>query len=287
MVRLLHPLQILLNKTSTFVSRYLFFFLRKEKEIAVHELRVALSRSHETGIVEKEEVELIRGLLRLEEAGVKEIMRPREDILYYDIRDPLERLLYLFVDQECTRVPVCDGGLENLVGVITSRRFFLSRDQIHAPEQLREHLKKPYFVPELMDAVNLLSELYAAEETMAIAIDEYGSVSGLVTMEDLVEIVIGDIADRRDEKRLYTVAGENVIIASGKMEVSELEELFGEVLPNDENFVTVGGWLSHQMGEIPKSGAKFYLGDLFFHVLSSLPNRIRRVYIRKQKGGKK
>lgn len=287
MVRLLHPLQILLNKASTFVSRYLFFFLHSEKEIAVHELQVALSRSHETGIVEKDEVELIRGLLRLEEARVKEIMRPREDILYYDIREPLERLLHLFVDQECTRVPVCDGGIENLIGVITSRWFFLSKDQIHSAEDLRPYLKKPYFVPELIDAVGLLSELYAAEETLAIAVDEYGSVSGLVTMEDLVEIVIGDIADRRDEKRLYTVAGENVIIASGKMEVAEVEELFGVELPNDENFVTIGGWLSHQMGEIPKSGTKVSSGDLFFHVLSSLPNRVRRIYIRKQKTGKK
>lgn len=287
MVRFLHPLQVLLNWIATGVSKYMFFFLRKEQEIASQELQIALSRSHETGIVEQDEVELVRGLLRLEEVSVKEIMRPRDEILYYDTSEPIDRLMHLFVDEECSRVPVCAGGIDDLSGVVTSRRFFLSRNKIESAENLQKYLDKPYYVPESMDADNLLTELYARQETMAIAVDEYGSISGLVTMEDLVEIVIGEITDRRDEKKLYTVAGENVIIASGKLELSEFERIFGIILPNDDNLVTIGGWLSDQMGEIPKTGAKFHYGELFFHVLSSLPNRVRRIYIRRQKGAKK
>ena len=116
---------------------------------------------------------------------------------------------------------------------------------------------------------------------MAIVVDEYGSISGVVTLEDLVEVVVGQITDRRDEKILYTKAGEDVIIASGKMELAEFEEIFDVHLDSENNMATIGGWLMEKLGDIPKEGTKFVTDEFLFHVLSSDQKRIRRVYIRK------
>jgi putative hemolysin len=116
---------------------------------------------------------------------------------------------------------------------------------------------------------------------VAMVVDEYGSITGLICYEDLVEVVIGEIADRRDEKKLYTRSGKNVIITSGKLELSEFEEIFGVGLSSANNMMTVGGWLTEQLGDIPKSGSNFQIGDFFFHILAADPNRIVRLYIRK------
>ncbi|MCK4934373.1 MAG: HlyC/CorC family transporter, partial [Simkaniaceae bacterium] len=141
--------------------------------------------------------------------------------------------------------------------------------------------RKPIFIPESKPGKQLLREIYQKEETMMFVVDEYGSVSGLITLEDLVEVVIGQIADRRDEKPLYSQSGPGVIIASGKMELTTFEELFDVHLSSPNNMVTIGGWLTEQLGDIPKSGVKHVTKDFLFHVLASDVNRVRRVYIRR------
>jgi putative hemolysin len=105
----------------------------------------------------------------------------------------------------------------------------------------------------------------------------------LIALEDLVEKVVGEIADARDEKSRYTRSGEDVIIASGKMELLEFEEIFGDSLPSENNMVTIGGWLTEQIGDIPKTGMKYTAYGFFFHVLSAEAKKVRRIYIRRLK----
>ncbi|MCB1085389.1 MAG: HlyC/CorC family transporter, partial [Chlamydiia bacterium] len=144
-------------------------------------------------------------------------------------------------------------------------------------------LRKAHFVPETMVSRTLLEHFYAIEETMVMVVDEYGSISGLITLEDLVEAVIGQIVDRRDEKSHYTRASEHIIIASGKLELIEFEEIFDIHLESPNNMATIGGWLTEALGDIPKSGTKFESRGFLFHILSSDLNRVRRVYIRRMK----
>jgi CBS domain containing-hemolysin-like protein len=265
------------------VSRVFFFFLRKEEEISIDELQHALRTSRQYGVLQAEEAELIRGYLALQESTVKERMRPREEVLYFELAEPLSRLVHLFVDQECSRIPVCKEGLDQIVGVMTSRQFFLHRASIHAVDDLSAILEKPFFVPETVAAKVLMRQFYDRQESFAIVVDEYGSVSGIIALEDLVETVIGEIADRRDEKNLYTLSGDDVIIASGKMELADLEKIFDIPLISKNNMVTVGGYLTEKMGDIPKSGSKFVTDDCLFHVLAADPTRVRRVYIRRMR----
>lgn len=279
--KLLFPLRHLLTKATSFISRCMFFFLRKEEEISIDELQHALRTSRRFGVLNEDEAELVRGFLTLQESTVKDRMRPREEVLYFDLEEPLSKLIHLFVDQECSRIPICAGGLDNIIGIMTSRIFFLHRPHLQSTNDLQSILEKPFFVPESISAKVLLRQFYHKQESLAIVVDEYGSVSGLIALEDLVETVVGEIVDRRDEKSLYTRSGEDVIIASGKLEIAELERIFDVTLSSENHMVTVGGYLTEKMGDIPKSGSKFVTEDFLFHVLAADPTRVRRVYIRR------
>ncbi len=279
--RILAPVRKVLTATTHAVVPWEFFFLKKEQQISGEELRHALQASHAGGILNNDEAELIMGYLQLEEATVREVMRPREEVLSFDLDDPIESLLHLFVDQEVTRIPICKNGLDEVIGILPADTFFLHKEKIRTTLDLPSLVDKPFFVPETLPARTLLRQLYEKKEPLAMVVDEYGSVTGLITLEDLVEIVIGEIADRRDQKLLYTRSSEDVIIASGKLELTELEEIFGVALPSENNMVTIGGWLTEQVGDIPKIGTKLTAHNLFFHVLAADPNRVRRIYIRR------
>lgn len=283
--KILYPIRKALTNITNIVSRISFFFLRKEKEISAEELHHALATSHQYGVLHEDEAELVRGFLHLQEATVKQLMRPREEVIYFDLSDSLEELMSLFVDKECSRIPICKNGLDSVMGVMTSRQFFLHRTEIKQCEDLLPFLQKPFFAPESTSAKTLLRQMYEKEIDLAVLVDEYGSVSGLISVEDLIETVIGEIADRRDEKKSYTWSGEDVIIAGGKLELAEFEEIFGVYLTSANHMVTLGGWLTEQLGDIPKAGTKYESHGFLFHVLAAEPNRVRRIYVRRLKKG--
>ncbi|WP_316356987.1 hemolysin family protein [Candidatus Neptunichlamydia sp. REUL1] len=283
----LKPLRDAITFITTGISKFFFFYLRKESDIEIEELKIALRSSQQTGAVSSEEAKLVRGYLNLEEDLVKELMCPRSEVLFFNINDPLSALIHLFVDEECTCIPVCNGSIENVLGIMTSGSFFLHRNHLKSSHDIIPFLRKPNYVPESMLSRALLEHFYKLQETMVMVVDEYGSVSGLITLEDLVETVIGQIADRRDEKSHYTRASSDIIIASGKLELLEFEEIFDYHLESPNNMATIGGWLTEQLGDIPKSGTKIERHGFLFHVLASDNNRVRRVYIRHLKPAKR
>lgn len=275
------PIRDLIVKITVPVSRILFFYLKHDESISKEEMKHVLKTSEEHGVLQPDEAELVAGYLNLQDATVKELMRPRSDILFYDRHDPLSKLIYLFVDQECSRLPVCDKTLDNVMGVISARQFFLHRFQIKTSEDLIKHLLPPLYVPENTPARSLVRRFDESQQVLALAVDEYGSISGLITREDIVEQVVGDITDLRDTQSLFSKSGHNEIIASGLLELDELNEYFHSDLISKNNMMTIGGWLTEQLGEIPKSGSKIELEGFMFQVLAADPNKIRRLYIRK------
>ncbi len=279
--RFFRPICRVLTSLTSVISRVMFFFLRSEEEISFDELQHALRTSRQYEILNEDEAEIVRGYLILQESQVKELMRPREEVLFYDTEEPLSKLIHLFVDQECSRIPVCKESLDNVIGIITSRLYFLNREKLQKTSDLLSILRKPLFAPEGMAAESLLRQMYDKEESIALVVDEYGSISGLISLEDLVEKVVGEIADARDAKSRFTRSGDDVIIASGKLELAEFEEIFGESLPSENSVVTLGGWLTEQMGDIPKTGVKYSSRGFLFHVLAADAKRVRRVYIRR------
>lgn len=279
---ILYPIRKFIIYILSPISRLLFFFLRKDADISRDELQHVLRKSEEAGIVNPEERELVWGYVNLQDTTVREIMRPRQDILYYDIQEPLTKLVHLFVDKECTRMPICEKDIENVLGIIDAKHYFLNRDAIKEPQDLKPFLWRPFYIPETTPSRTLLRRLDESGQEIALVVDEYGSISGLIAYEDLVEVVVGKISDLRDQKVIFTRAGENEIIASGKMELDAFNELFDTDLKS-EAMITLGGWLTEKLGEIPKSGTKFETDDFLFQVLAADPNRIRRIYVRKLK----
>ncbi|MCH1430671.1 MAG: DUF21 domain-containing protein [Chlamydiales bacterium] len=280
--RLIAPARNFVIYITTPISRILFFFFKKEEDISKEELQHVLNTSEEDGIILKEESELISGYLKLKNSSTKELMNPREDIIYYDIQDPLSKLDYLFVNQECSRIPVCEGDLDNILGIISAGQYFLHQNFIKDPEQLKTFLRKAFFAPETTPAAILLQQMERQAQTLAIIVDEYGAISGIITKEDLVEAVIGEIKDRRDNsKPLYTQNSLDSIISSGKLELADFEKIFKYPLHSENNMITVGGWLTEKLGHIPKTGEKFEQENFFFHILSAEPQKIKRLFIKK------
>ena len=275
--------QLLRNFISNFtnnLSRVLFFFLKKDPNISKLELQHALQTSVKNGVLSLEETTLINGYLNLRKSTIKRLMRPREDIICHNINDTLPKLSQLFTKQECSQIPIYEKNLDNIVGICTGSRFFLHQHKLQNNTSLKRILNKPLFVPESTPARTLLKRFEESQTVMALVVDEYGIVTGLITLEDLLEEVVGEITDRRDMKKLYTEAGKNVIIASGKLELSEFETIFNSALSSSHNMVTIGGWLIEKMGHIPKAGEHFETNLFLFHILAADPNRIRRIYIR-------
>jgi CBS domain containing-hemolysin-like protein len=223
------------------------------------------------------------GYLDFQNKQLREVMWPREDILYYDLNQPLSKLIHLFVDQEITRLPVCDESLDHVIGILDAYQFFKHQHRFNKPQDLIPFLYKPFYVPETTTAKTLLKLLDQHRYELSLVVNEYGTLVGLIAREDLVELVIGQVKDLRDSSQLYSVAGDNEVIASAKWELSDLNDYFKTNLESPNHMTTVGGWLMEQMGEIPKTGAKYQSDSLFFQVLQAFPNRITRIYIRKIK----
>lgn len=283
LIRLLKPVLQPLTKVTEIISRFLFFFLKKEQEISFSELRHIVSVTENSGVLLPEEADLISGTIDLKDSMVKERMRPRNEILYYDINDPISQLEHIFIDLQATRVPVCNGEVENVLGILSAGEYFLHQETVKNSDDLKQILKKPCFVLETMNAWSLLVDLREKGLKLAMVVDEYSSVSGLITQEDLVEAVIGEIKDRRDVKSLYTRSGSDVIVASGKLELKEFAEIFHVPLVSQSHAVTLGGWLIEQLGDIPIAGTKLTSSGFLFYVLSADPNKVKRIYVRRLK----
>lgn len=282
------PLRRITVAVTAPISHAMFFYLKKEDSISREELKLVLNKSEELGVLQKDESELVWGYLNLQDASVRDVMRPRDDIIFYDIEEPLSKLLHLFTDMQCSRIPVCEGDLQNMLGIVSAKRFFIHRPELESNKMtLQSCLAKPVYVPESTHAKVLLRRMDLEDQELALVVDEYGAISGLITYEDLVEVVVGQIADMRDKEKLYTRSSPTEIIASSALELVEFNEIYGSNLTSPGGMKTIGGWLIERLGAIPKSGAHYEEGDFLFQVLSADKNRIRQLYIRKiTKGGR-
>lgn len=281
---MIHLRKIVIAITSP-ISKMMFFFLKKEGPISKEELKHVIATSELHGVLEPEKAELLKGFLNLQEIPANKIMWPKEDILFFDLDMSLSKLIYLFTEKNCTRIPVCQGSLENLKGVITVMQFFKNQEKILKSEDLIPFLSKPFFVPETLAAGKLLQQLDETSQILAFIVDEYGSITGMLSREDLIEIVVGGIEEETQEL-LFFPAGPAEVIASGKWDLFDFNTYFQSHLKSETHAVTLGGWLIEKVGEIPKSGSTYDLEGFHFKVLSANPKRILRLFIRQKRVGK-
>ena len=234
------------------------------------------------GSMDAEERQMIRGIMGLEETTTREIMVPRTDIVAVPSDASFDEVARIIVEQGYSRIPVFENTIDNIIGVVYAREVLghLTSGGRH-PDV--ESLARPaYFVPESKRVDELLTEMRRNKLSIAIVVDEYGGTAGLVTVEDLLEEIVGEIADEfdRDEETIHRIS-DNEAILDASVGIDELEELFG-VKVEEGDFDSVGGFILSHLGKMPTTGEEVRVNGLVVRILSVSGRRIKRVRVIKE-----
>jgi putative hemolysin len=250
----------------------------KPPEATEQEVRAYIDVGRQEGILEKDEEKLLLSIVDFGDTRVREAMTPRTDIVWIDAGASLPVLFDLFVESKYSRIPVVRGSIDTIVGIVHVKDA-LQSIRAGANRSIAELMREAYFVPETKKVSELLREFQRRHLWMAIVVDEYGGVSGLVTVEDLLEEIVGEISDEHeDEREPVTRAGDNAFSITGKANIEVIRDLFGRG-PEEGEFTTVGGFLASRLGHIPKAGEVYKEADLRFTVEEADRRRVYRVRI--------
>ena len=287
--RISAPFVIVIERTSGALSRLLG--LRGEHGGGGHspeELKFIVQSSRHEGHLESFEEDAIKKLLELKQVNAREIMTPRRQIVSVSVDAGLDELLRLTTQHKYSRLPVYDGSPEQIIGVLhykdlvrawQERKSAADRRHTPRPFRLRQYLRKPLVVPETKPLHQLVDEFRHQHTHLAMVVDEFGTFTGLITLEDVLEQVFGEIADEHDVRRPLPVAGAPVTELDGSTSIRDLSSLYGIDLPGDAGFETLAGFLLHQFGYIPVAGESVIHDGRAFLVQSMDRNRIARVKI--------
>lgn len=275
--RVIFPVRKLLQAISDFIlSIFVKDTTLKKPYITQKELKTLVSISREEGVLEEEEKDMIEALLELGEQEVKEIMIPRTDIVACAREASSETLIKVMRDSLHTKIPIYSGSLDNIVGMISTREFMLSPDK-----DLKEFIRPVAFVPETKKVDDLLIELRAKKMTLAIVIDEYGGTEGLVTREDILEEIVGEIYDEYDKiEKLIERIDERKVIVSGKLSIKDVNEQLNLHLSLSKG-ETLSGLLLALFGHLPSVGEKVEYKGLKFEIKNIRKKRIEQIAITK------
>jgi len=235
----------------------------------------------EGAISQEEGRELLQSIVDFTETVVKEVMTPRPDLVAIRADATLQDLRTLFREEQYSRMPVYRDNLDNLLGIVYVKDLVALPPAAEPP--LTTMMRSAYFVPESKRVSELLKEMQRRQVQMAIVVDEYGGTAGLVTVEDLLEEIVGEIRDEYDvESETVTDEGDGVFVFSGKVSVDEVRDRLGVEIER-EGFETVGGYLLSSLGRMPYVGEVVDMGELSFEVLEVERRRVTKVRARRRK----
>jgi putative hemolysin len=247
------------------------FFSRKDLELLIRE-------GEKSELIDQEERSLISRFILRGNQKIREIMIPRTDIVAVKIDTPVNRAARIFEKTGYSRLPVIGENIDEILGIITVQDILLEN-----PQKIREILREPIFIPEISRMIHLLKTFKMRHIGMALAVDEYGGIAGLVTLEDIIEEFFGDIHDEFDEElNLYRKVSPRQIDVSAKVRIEDINERFKLHLP-EGNYQTLSGYLMDQLGNIPRRGERLETDRCTLTVLSSTRKKINWVRIVRKK----
>jgi magnesium and cobalt exporter, CNNM family len=277
---LLTPVRLLLGAFTRIVSRATDGDGVAKAAITEAELRTLVEVGHQEGVVQRKEREMIHGVFELGETTVAEVMVPRTDVFGIDVQTPTERLLPAIRSNLHHRVPIYEGSLDHVLGILQVKELLPFYAGLPPDFDLRRHLAAPYFVPQSKRADALLREFKSKKLRIAIVVDEYGGTAGLVTLEDLLEEVVGEIRNETEaEERLAQPVDERTWRVAAKMAIGDFNTVTGLSVP-DEHFDTVGGWVLDLFGRVPHRGESVEADGVRVTVETMHRNRILQVLVR-------
>jgi putative hemolysin len=260
--RLLAPIRAMLTGLTALVVRLIGRDRQVQSELSEEELRTLVDVGASEGVVEREEREMIHKVFELEDTPVRAIMVPRTDMFCLALDTPPDEILPALREHLHSRVPVFEGTIDVIVGVLYTKDLLPYVEGLPDDFSLRAHLHPPYFIPETKRADALLQEFQAKKLQLAIVVDEYGGTAGLVTLEDLLEELVGEIVDEYDEpERLIQRIDATTFRVAGKLSIEELNTVTGLQISN-QAYDTVGGWVLDLFGRVPRKAERVQTADL-------------------------
>ncbi len=245
------------------------------------EIQELLEEGKEQGLITPQEGQMINSIFEFRDTLIHEIMTPKPEMVSADVRTPIPDVLKLITREGFTRIPVYSGSHDNIIGILNAKDLLVCVDAPQACADIKNLMKQPFLVPETMRIVDLLKAFQAKKNHMAIVTDEFGGVRGLVTLEDVLEEIVGEIDDEYDkDERQWRTLQDGSLIIYGKEDIEEVESFFAVNVP-DGPYESVGGFIIHQLGHLPKAGETVELGSLRFKVLSATRRQIKTVKIEK------
>ncbi|HEX3997646.1 MAG TPA: hemolysin family protein [Pirellulales bacterium] len=256
---------------------------RVTEESLEEEILTIVSEGEREGLLEEDAREMIEGVIELGDVTVARIMTPRTDMVSMHVDLPWDDVIQLAITAGHTRIPAYNSSPDDIVGILHSKDLLveLAKPDTHARQPWQELLRKPFFVPETKPVDELLQEFQRSRNHIAVVLDEFGGVSGIVTIEDALEEIVGEISDEHDvaDSDGITRLGEHAAEALARVRIHELNERLGLSLPEDEHFDTIGGFVFHELGRIPNVGEELIWQDVRIKVLEATRRRIDRVSI--------
>lgn len=252
-----------------------------DDSITDNELITIVNEAYNEGGLDEHESELIRNAITFDDRQAEDILTPRVDIVAYDIEDTEKDLLELFTETGYSRIPVYEDSLDNIIGIIHQRDFY--EDVEEGGKTVKEIIKPALFVAPTMKISKLLRQLQKKKEHIAVVVDEYGGTAGLVTMEDILEELVGEIWDEHDEvvENVALVEGtEDTYIVQGTLNLEEMLDFF-EIKDIESDADTVSGWVMECLGKIPEEHEKFTFDSLEIEISEIVARRITEVKIKK------
>ena len=270
----------------TFFTDLLLKLFRQNTKIEYNrysedEVMSILEAGQQSGEIKEEGKRMINSIFEFDDELAYEIMTPRTDVFMIDLDDEPSEYMDELMKLQYSRIPVCEGETDNIIGILHIKDYLIkAREQGFENVEIKEILRKPYFVPETKNIDALFFELQKERQHIAVLIDEYGGFSGIVTMEDIIEEIVGDIDDEFDKEEFaFKEIGENTYVISGKSYLDDLNEELGIELES-ENSETIGGLIIELLGEIPVDGGKgreTQFKNYKFTILSVQERRIDKI----------
>jgi CBS domain containing-hemolysin-like protein len=278
--RLLRPFTVLLNLATTLVLR-LVFRVKSGSEssdaASGEEIRHIVSESERSQQVTATEKDILVAALQLNERHIRDIMTPRNQLVYLNVDDPFDRIVSHAIDHEHTRYPLVQSHLDHPLGLVHIKD--LLRVLASGSKNVREAEKPLIVVPEMFPVDKLLNRFRTEKAHFALVIDEFGGTAGAVTFDDILEEVVGDIQDEFDDERPeYEVQKDGALLVDGTLNLYEVNQLLDLELDSDE-VSTIGGYVTEKLGHMPKVGERVIVGELQAEVVAASARRVLKVRI--------
>ncbi len=275
----LSPAILVLTRITNSLIRLMGGKVDKEKPfITEEELKTIVNVSHQEGVLEGGEKDMIYNVFEFGETQARDIMVPRTDMVAIDVNLPYEDIVNIFKQEQYSRIPVYEETIDNIIGILYVKDLLFIEDSKEEFD-LRKYMRKPYFSYEFKPITELFEEMRTNRVHMAIILDEYGGTEGLITIEDLIEEIVGDIEDEYDKKvDEIKVIKEDEYLTYGNVRIEDINDMIGTIIESEE-FDSIGGFVMGILGRLPEIGETIEYNNIKFIIEGVEKNRITKLRI--------